>query len=52
MAPRAFKQAAVVADSRRMLRRLLGFGQAHRSVPLRTLRRFANASWRDAAMHW
>jgi hypothetical protein len=35
-----------------MLRRLLGFGQAHRSVPLRTLRRFANASWRDAAMHW
>jgi hypothetical protein len=27
-----------------MLRRLLGFGHVHRSVPLKTLRRYANAS--------
>lgn len=26
-----------------MLRRLLGFGHAHRSVPLRSLRRYSNA---------
>jgi hypothetical protein len=31
-----------------MLRRLLGFRHVHRSVPLKTLRRYANANWRDS----
>ena len=35
--------ARIRADSTDMLRRLLGFGDVHRSVPLKTLRRHANA---------
>jgi hypothetical protein len=37
------------ADVEGMLRRLLGFGHVHRSVPLKTLLRYSNASWRDSA---
>jgi hypothetical protein len=31
-----------------MLRRLLGLPRVHRSVPLRSLRRYAKANWRDS----
>ena len=31
-----------------LLRRLLGFGHVHRSVPLKALRRYTNANARDA----
>jgi hypothetical protein len=30
-----------------MLRRLLGLPRVHRSVPLRSVRRYVKASWRE-----
>ena len=31
-----------------MLRRLLGLSHIHRSVPLRSVRRYVKANWRDS----